>query len=393
MQSKYERYYRLLGVGPETTGAQLRRAYREAVKKCHPDLCQGAERAEAERLFMELTDAYHCLYEMAGRRARLEASSTTMGISPQDIAARPPDAAAGSDDAGRLGLIPRVVRTFRSRARRTRAMVSLGLFLAVMAAAVCGALVYSGVVDLGHLGGRDARAAGGDVLTIELPGGVEMKLLLIPAGEFLMAAADAGEDDDAPVMYKATVSRPFYLARTEVTQQQWQAVMRTRPWAGQDRVKEGPRNPATHMSWFDAMLFCRALSRTANREVRLPTETQWEYACRAGGGGGGRYCFGDDEARLGEYAWWRGNAADANEAHAHPVAGRRPNAWGLYDMHGNVWEWCARAGSDDERAERATIRGGSWSAGGRYCRCSSRAWCSPSGRSYDIGFRVAAAAE
>ena len=390
MPSKYERYYRLLGVGPEATRAQLRRAYREAVKKCHPDLYQGHQKAEAERLFMEIADAYRTLYELAGRRARIKAGSTTMGLSPQEVAASSPRAADGSAFAGRSGVVPRIVRIFQSRARRTRAIALAGAFLAVAAVTVCGALLYTGLVNLGALGGPDAPAAGGPELTLELPGGVTMKLLRIGAGKFLMGAPDAGEDVDTVPQHEATVGRPFYLAQTEVTQAQWQAVMRTRPWAGQGRVRAGPQYPATHVSWSDARRFCRLLSRITHRTMRLPSERQWEYACRAGSSG--RYCFGDEEARLGEYAWCSGNASDAGEAYAHAVAGRKPNAWGLYDMHGNVWEWCAGP-SAGESPERVAIRGGSWSAGSRYCRSASRAWCSPNGLSYDIGFRVAAAAE
>jgi len=390
MPGKYERYYRLLGVGPEATRAQLRRAYRKAVKKCHPDLYQGRERAEAERLFMELADAYRALHELAGRRARLKAASTAMGLSPQEVAASSPRAADGSAFAGRSGLVGRIVRIFRSRARRTRAIAPVAALLAVAAAAVCGALVYTGVVDLGALGGPAAPAAGGPELTCELPGGATMKLLRIPAGKFLMGAPDDGQDVDTAAQHEATIGRPFYLAQTEVTQAQWEAVMRTRPWAGQSRVKVGPQYPATHVSWSGAMRFCRLLSSIANRKMRLPTETQWEYACRAGSSG--RYCFGDEEARLGEYSWCSRNASDAGEAYAHAVAGRKPNAWGLHDMHGNVWEWCAGPNAN-ERPQRVAIRGGSWSAGSRYCRSASRAWCSPNGLSYDIGFRVAAAAE
>jgi len=387
MPKKYERYYRLLGVGPEATRAQIRRAYRNAVKQCHPDLARGREKVEAERLFMELTDAYRSLYELAGRRARVKAGSTAMGLSPQEIAAGSPDAGAGSAFASRPAMVPRIVRIFRSRSRRTRAIALGGAFLAVTAAAVCGTLLYTGLLNLG---GSDAPAGDGPEVTLELPGGVTMKLLLIPPPEFLTGAPDGGEDGGTAAQHEATVGRRFYLAQTEVTQAQWEAVMHTRPWAGQSRARAGPQYPATHVSWSEAVRFCRALSRIAYRTVHLPTEAQWEYACRAGGSGS--YCFGDDEARLGEYAWWRSNTADANEAYAHAVAGRKPNAWGLYDMHGNVWEWCADP-DGDESPERAAIRGGSWSAAARFCRSSSRAWCSPGGLTYDIGFRVAAAAE
>ena len=142
-----------------------------------------------------------------------------------------------------------------------------------------------------------------------------MKLKLIPAGEFEMGspASEADRDDDE-TQHHVKLSQPFYLGVHEVTQGQWQAVMGTTPWSGQDYVKEGADYPATYVSWEDAVKFCEELTKReraagrlrADQEYRLPTEAQWEYACR--GGTSTAYSFGDDASKLGEYAWFDGNA-------------------------------------------------------------------------------------
>ncbi len=218
-------------------------------------------------------------------------------------------------------------------------------------------------------------------LTLDLGKNVSMKLVLIPAGKFLMGSskaeqAKAGEEikrilksdkspeelcaDEGPSR-EVTLTRPFYMGVHEVTQEQYEGVIGSNP----SRFK-GAKNPVDTVSWEDAVAFCQALSRKTGKTVRLPTEAQWEYACRAGSKT--RFGFGDNDADLGNYAWFDQNSGRKT----HSVGGKKPNAFGLYDTHGNVWEWCsdwyaesyANAKTLDPTGPGSgpgrVLRGGSW---------------------------------
>ena len=243
-------------------------------------------------------------------------------------------------------------------------------------------------------------------LVVDLPedftNSIGMKLKLIPAGEFLMGSPESDEDagDSENPQHRVRITKPFYLGVTEVTQGQWEAVMGTRPWSGETYVKEGSDYAASYVDWQDAWEFCKKLSSKEGVPYRLPTEAEWEYACR--GETTTVYHFGDDASRLGDYAWFEDNAYDVDEKYAHRVGQKKANAYGLHDMHGNVREWCADQYDSDYYENSPTDdptgpttgsnrvhRGGSWSNGPRRCRSADRFTGSPLWRYHRDGFRVA----
>jgi len=249
---------------------------------------------------------------------------------------------------------------------------------------------------------------------------IGMELIEIPAGKFTMGSP-AGEKDrqDNEAQVSVTLTKPFLLGKYEVTQGQWKSVMGTEPWDGKDNVKADKDCPATYVSYFDAVEYCDTLTTIerkagklkADEEYRLPTEAEWEYACRVGTTTA--FSFGDDESELGEYAWWGGldvkalkkgeiKAGEGNaarEQYAHKVGVKKPNSWGLHDMHGNVSEWCSDwydgklAGGTDpvgpNGGEERVFRGGAWGNSPRSCRSARRNILAPSYRSNPLGFRVA----
>jgi formylglycine-generating enzyme required for sulfatase activity len=185
--------------------------------------------------------------------------------------------------------------------------------------------------------------------------------------------------------HKVAITRPFLLASTPVTQSQWYAVMRTRP--AQFR---GPQRPVERVNWDDCVEFCELLSASSGFRLRLPTEAEWEYACRAGISAD---FYHGTEQESEAIAWF-------GQRTTHPVARLRPNGWGLYDMLGNVWEWTADAFRNypkrgvPRRNPRQTrvssyraARGGSYSNPVGCCRCAARICFAGGGRNDFIGFR------
>ena len=222
-------------------------------------------------------------------------------------------------------------------------------------------------------------------VVIELPESVNsfgMKFRQIPAGTFTM-----GDGSDA---HQVTLTKPFMLGVYEVTQEQYERVVGSNPSEFKD-----PSNPVEQVSWDDAVEFCRKLSaspeeKSAGRVYRLPTEAEWEYCCRAGTFT--EYSFGYEVADLDEYAWYVKNSL----YRTHPVGQKRPNAWGLHDMHGNVSEWCSDwygeylSGSvsdpnGPQSGSSRVCRGGSWLGSVKGCRSASRSGHS---RIDTLGFRV-----
>jgi len=222
---------------------------------------------------------------------------------------------------------------------------------------------------------------------------IDMEFVLIPAGEFDMGSpfSEVGRYDDEGPVHHVTISKPFYLSKYEVTQKQWREVMGSDP-----SYFKGDDLPVEWVSWYEVQEFIRKLNeREGSVKYRLPSEAEWEYSARADTTT--RYSLGDDESKLEDYAWYRDNS----EERTHPFGQKKPNPYGLYDMHGNVWEWVqdewhdnydgapndGSAWEDGSGADRV-LRGGSWSNFAGYCRSADRGSCAPGYRRRDLGFRL-----
>jgi formylglycine-generating enzyme required for sulfatase activity len=228
---------------------------------------------------------------------------------------------------------------------------------------------------------------------------IGMKLVLIPKGTFMMGspASEQGRDDDE-TQHEVTISKDYYLGVFEVTRGQYEKVMGTNPSYFQKRVigkSDSSMYPVEQVSWEDAVEFCKKLSelpeeKKAGRVYHLPTEAEWEYACRAGSKAA--YSFGANSKTLGDYAWFGGNSG----LQTHPVGEKKANAWGLYDMHGNVLEWCSDCWgkypkgsvsdpSGPSEGSFRVYRGGCWSIVAASCRSANRLRNVPSNRADDFG--------
>jgi formylglycine-generating enzyme required for sulfatase activity len=229
-------------------------------------------------------------------------------------------------------------------------------------------------------------------INMDLGGGVTLALTLIPAGKFMMGSPDSekGRNENEGPRHEVTLSKPFYMGVTEVTQAQYEAVMDRNP-----SHFKGATNPVEMVSWNDATEFCRKLCMMTRQRVRLPTEAEWEYACRAGTATA--FSFGDADSTLGDYAWFTANSGNKTQS----VAYKKPNAWGLYDMYGNAWEMCADWYGDypngavtDPQGPTSgpyrVLRGGSWSHVPGHCRSAYRNddGFYPGNFSSYLGFRV-----
>ena len=230
-----------------------------------------------------------------------------------------------------------------------------------------------------------------------------MEFISIPAGSFTMGSPEKEKGRfDSEKQVPVTITRAFELGKTVVTQKQWTEVMGTDPWNWNWKKsgQTGDNYPAVYVSWLDASLFCEHLTSyereagrlSANQTYRLPTEAEWEHACRAGTTTA--YSFGDDESSLKKYAWYDRNSRNK----LHEVATKKPNPWGLFDMHGNVWEWCedwyegSLSGENDPKGPSAgsirVIRGGVWSGYVSGCRSARRHGLGPVWRDCLFGFRI-----
>ena len=213
--------------------------------------------------------------------------------------------------------------------------------------------------------------------SVDLGGGIKLELVLVPAGRFKMGSpTDEKGRDDNETLHWVAITRPFYIGKYKMTQEQWEKVMGANP-----SNFKGAKNPVENVSWDGCQGFLKKLNGMGVEEgqFRLPTEAQWEWACRAGTRT--RFCSGDADESLPDYAWFDANSGNTT----HPVGEKKPNAWGLFDMHGNTWEWCGdwygESGGgwvpQHDPAGPATgsdrvLRGGSWNHSPGRCRSAFR---------------------
>ncbi|TXH12057.1 MAG: formylglycine-generating enzyme family protein [Hyphomicrobiaceae bacterium] len=222
-------------------------------------------------------------------------------------------------------------------------------------------------------------------------------MVVVPTGTFKMGSPEGqGVDDERP-QRDVTIARPFAVGRTEVTFAEWDMCVKAgacakisdNGWGRNDR-------PAILMSWWEAKQYVDWLKRMTGKDYRLLTEAEWEYAARAGSTT--HWSFGDEEKQLGEHAWFSSNS----QSRTQPVARKKPNAFGLFDMHGNVWEWTADPWHDSYQgaptdgmawieggdASRRVVRGGSWYDNPDFLRSALRDRSTTDVRSRNLGFRV-----
>ncbi|MDX9753940.1 MAG: formylglycine-generating enzyme family protein [bacterium] len=232
-------------------------------------------------------------------------------------------------------------------------------------------------------------------LSLDLPtGATPLEMICLPAGSFLMGSPETEKErypNEGP-QHTVHISQPFFLGKYPITQAQWEAVMGTNP-----SHFKGANLPVEQVSWNDTQEFIQKLNQLNQGTYRLPSEAEWEYACRAGTTT--RFYWGDDEAseQIGDYAWYWINSNSKTQE----VGGKQPNAWGLYDMCGNVWEWCqdwfketfytvneitdpAGPASGSKRVHR----GGGWNCHARSCRSANRFCYSPTHPVNIHGFRI-----
>ena len=295
-------------------------------------------------------------------------------------------------------IIARVDRQAEESARKKHRRWAYGVVglsaAAVMAMVLCVAIpawmertregAYERHVGAARQGLGAAEFSAHLTLTLDLGGGVSMKLVAIPAGKFLMGS------------HEVTLTQPFYMGACEVTQAQYEQIVGSNP-----SYFKGKRNPVERVSWEEATAFCKKLSAKTGKTVRLPTEAEWEYACRAGTSTPfhtGATISTDEANYDGNYTYGSGRKGVYREKTV-PVGSFKPNARGLYDMHGNVWEWCqdwygpypngnVRDPRGPTSGGRRVLRGGSWLSIPAHCRSAYRSRTTPGGRNSSSGFRV-----
>lgn len=222
--------------------------------------------------------------------------------------------------------------------------------------------------------------------------GERLELVKIPAVEFEMGSVNELPFALETPVHRAAIDKDFWLGVFPVTQEQFFAVMNKNP----AEFRHAPNLPVENVTWFEAREFCEKLSETTGKIVRLPSETEWEYAAR--GGSQTEFFFGDDAKMLPDFAWFELNSNERT----NPVGLKKPNAFGLFDIVGNVWEWCEDAWKGDyenfpadgspfinEKQPRRAVRGGAWNMDAHRCRPSYRSFDWADAAHNRLGFRVA----
>ncbi len=382
-----------------------------------PDQVESALRERSD-LIQEIEEVRSALGPttrgLAGVQSALDDAGARIALGDDELdAGRVSEASALFESAGKhlsevkvkavTGLMSQA-RQYDDEGKRTAAVLALDELLALAP---------------DHTAGGQLRSK---ILSHRITNSIGIELVFIPPGEFVMGSLsdESGRDEDER-QHRVKIARGFYMGATEVTQSQWSAVMDANPskWEGDDL-------PVEQVAWEDVNEFCRKLTQKEGRRYRLPTEAEWEYACRAGTTD--PFSFGETISTAqanydGDYAYGNGYKGVFRETTV-PVGSFPASAWGLYDMHGNVWEWCPDDHKDDpqtkvpaaprksvaagprdgrdqaptESADRLetgptaiegrVLRGGSWRSRPRYCRCANRVRDTEDSRLSNIGFRV-----
>lgn len=315
----------------------------------------------------------------------------TPEIAPEP-APRPPEKKLGEPVKPKSEVIKVQPPSSPAPARSTSAKSRAGVIAAVAAAlGLLGYGIWTGLPDK-QTNNSPPESRQANSFTVELGNNVKLELVNLPGGEFTMGSNDGDSDEKPPHRVKVG---PFAIGKYEVTQAQWKALMGDNP----SYYKWADDLPVENVSWNMAQDFIKRLNdKLRDGTYRLPTEAEWEYAARAGSQS--RYSFGDDASELHNYAWFYDNSDYQMQARqTHPVGRLKPNAFGLFDMHGNVWEWCEdwyrpypSAEATDPTGPRngsyRVLRGGSWSFDAVYCRAALRSSWTPGDRSDHLGFRL-----
>lgn len=233
--------------------------------------------------------------------------------------------------------------------------------------------------------------------------GVNILFIMVDSGEFLMGSSRGptkGNIDELP-QHCVNINHPFWIGKFPVTIRQWELLMDNKPYENRDFASPLKDSPVSHISWIAAKKYIEILSLRLNIPFRLPTEAEWEYSARAGSSS--RFYWGDDDSHetIDKYTWYYKNTGDKNEKYSHEVGLKLPNSFGLYDMIGNIWEWCEDWYQSDYYLDsplyspkgpsygtKKVLRGGSWGDEKKYLGCSIRDSYFPEKSWYLNGFRI-----